>query len=176
LLLLAHLAEAAPWPIPMMPWWVVTFLWCQLHGQLIGTGLHVRMSLFLAVVTRVEFWWCCPCFVVAIFWWNIQLEVPPRVEFTPHPQAGNTTGCGPHGVVFPYFLARKYHPGGILAITHRCIITTTSFSHLIMIMMLHHHHDAIKLIMIMMLQYSNSLNLALCHEPHHDDMTPLQAN
>jgi hypothetical protein len=26
-------------------------------------------------------------------------------------------GCGPNGVVFPYFLARKYHPGGILAIT-----------------------------------------------------------
>jgi hypothetical protein len=116
-LLLTHLAEAAPWPIPMTPWWVVTFLWCQLHGQLIGTGLHVRTSSFLAVITRVEFWWCCPCFVAAIFWWNIQLEVPPRVEFTPHPQAGNTTGCGPNGVVFPYFLARKYHPGGILAIT-----------------------------------------------------------
>jgi hypothetical protein len=25
--------------------------------------------------------------------------------------------CGPNGVVFPYFLARKYHYGGILAIT-----------------------------------------------------------
>jgi negative regulator of replication initiation len=24
-LLLAHLAEAAPQPIPMTPWWVVTF-------------------------------------------------------------------------------------------------------------------------------------------------------
>jgi hypothetical protein len=118
-LLLAHLAEAAPRPIPMTPWWVVTFL-C---GQLIGTGLHVRTSSFLAVVTRVEFWWCCPCFVAAIFWWNIQLEVPPRVEFTPHPQAGNTTGCGPNGVVFPYFLARKYHPGGILAITQQyCMV------------------------------------------------------
>jgi hypothetical protein len=116
-LLLAHLAEAAPQPIPMTPWWVITFLWCQLRGQLIGTGLHVRMSLFLAVVTRVEFWWFCPCFVAAIFWWNIQLEVPPRVVFTPHPQAGNTTGCGPNRVVFPYFLARKYHPGGILGRT-----------------------------------------------------------
>jgi hypothetical protein len=60
-----------------------------------------------------------PVFCRSNFWWNIQLEVPPRVEFTPHPQAGNTMGCGPNGVVFPYFLARKYHPGGILAITQK---------------------------------------------------------
>jgi hypothetical protein len=90
--LLAHLAEAVPRPIPMTPWWVVTFLWCQLHGQLIGTGLHVRTSSFLAVVTRVEFWWCCPCFVAAIFWWNIQLEVPPRVEFHTPPSGGQYHG------------------------------------------------------------------------------------
>jgi hypothetical protein len=108
-LLLAHLAEAAPQPIPMTPWWVVTFLWCQLRRQ---SGLDCTYAR-----TRVEFWCCCPCFVAAIFWWNIQLEVPPRVEFTPHPQAGNTTGCGPNGVAFPYFLVRKYHPGGILGTT-----------------------------------------------------------
>jgi hypothetical protein len=49
-------------------------------------------------------------------------------NFTPHPQAGNTTGCGPNGVVFPYFLARKYHPGGILAITQECVGEVRSFA------------------------------------------------
>jgi hypothetical protein len=82
-LLLAHLAEAAPRPIPMTPWWVVTFLWCQLHGQLIGTGLHVRTRSFLAVVTRVEFWWCCPCFVAAIFGGIFNLKY--HHEWNSHP-------------------------------------------------------------------------------------------
>jgi hypothetical protein len=44
LLLLTHLAEAAPRLILMTPWWVVTFLSCQLRGQLIGTGLHEFVS------------------------------------------------------------------------------------------------------------------------------------
>jgi hypothetical protein len=107
LLLLAHLAEAAPRPIPMTPWWVVTFLWCQLHGQLIGTGLHVRTSSFLAVVTQVEFFggifnlkyhheWnshptlrrAIPRGVVQIGWYSRTSceKIPPRWNF------GNNTG------------------------------------------------------------------------------------
>jgi hypothetical protein len=52
------------------------------------------------------------------FRWNLQLHLPPRVEFTPCFLAGNTMKCSSKPVVFPYFTTRKYHPSGILGTTH----------------------------------------------------------
>jgi hypothetical protein len=51
------------------------------------------------------------------FRWNLQLHLPPWVEFTPCFLAGNTTKCSSKPVVFPYFTTRKYHPSGILGTT-----------------------------------------------------------
>jgi hypothetical protein len=54
------------------------------------------------------------------FRWNLQLHLPPRVEFTLCFLAGNTTKCSSKpAVVFPYFTMRKYHPGGILGTTRK---------------------------------------------------------
>jgi hypothetical protein len=55
------------------------------------------------------------------FWWNLQLHLPPQVDFTPSFLAGDTPRCSLRPVVFPYFTARKYHPGGILGTTSRFV-------------------------------------------------------
>jgi hypothetical protein len=55
------------------------------------------------------------------FRWNLQLHLPPRVEFTLCFLAGNTTKCSSKPVVFPYFTTRKYHPSGILGTTRWCV-------------------------------------------------------
>jgi hypothetical protein len=117
-LLLAHLAEAAPRPIPMTPCMVGCHFFVVSAARTINRDWIACTHEFISCSRNMSgILVVLPVLVAAIFWWNIQLEVPPRVESTPHLQAGNTMGCGPNGVVFPYFLARKYHPGGILAIT-----------------------------------------------------------
>jgi hypothetical protein len=67
--------------------------------------------------TRVEFCLLHHGVLWGKFWWNLQLHLPPRVEFTPCFLAGNTTKCSSKPVVFPYFTMRKYHPSGILGTT-----------------------------------------------------------
>jgi hypothetical protein len=44
------------------------------------------------------------------FRWNLQLRLPPRVEFTPCFLAGNTTKCSSKPVVFPYFYHKEIPP------------------------------------------------------------------
>jgi hypothetical protein len=80
--------------------------------------------------TRVEFCLLHHGVLRGKFRWNLQLHLPPRVEFTPCFLAGNTTKCSSKPVVFPYFTTRKYHPSGILGTTLRwrvsaCHGTTT---------------------------------------------------
>jgi hypothetical protein len=69
--------------------------------------------------TRVEFCLLHHGVLRGKFRWNLQLHLPPRVEFTPCFLAGNTMKCRSKPVVFPYFTTRKYHPSGILGTTRR---------------------------------------------------------
>jgi hypothetical protein len=69
--------------------------------------------------TRVEFCLFHHGVLRGKFRWNLQLHLPPRVEFTLCFLVGNTTKCSSKPVVFPYFTTRKYHPSGILGTTQR---------------------------------------------------------